>query len=188
MKSETRRSKLAALLAEDDDDSIKEYIPKAALPPDEQNELNATIREAEAVILALDPKTSEYFKTANCDRCEKPFKTTYGRIRHCSLRCLVSTLHDLGVDWDYERPIEERWRPVWVTEALQQGRRRDPKSKKYIETEEQYQNRLTRLMNAYPLPLYISTEATEVLNNLDPQEWEQSLSQPEDTHENNNET
>lgn len=172
MKSETRRRKLAELWG---DEELLELVPKN-LTPEEQAEQDEVMREAEAVILATT--TGEYFHETECKGCGRPFLSTYGKVTCCSKRCLKRVIESLGFDWDSNKSMEERWRPAWVTEILNAGPRRNPKTGKVIESPKDYQDRVNRLLSDYPVPLIVPAEALAALRNLDSLESHSELPQP----------
>ena|ERR1051325_8626375 len=108
MKSETRRERMARLIAEGDDDPIFDLLPKEApvIPQDQINEQESRSRDAEAVLAFL---RGEYFTHKVCKNCEGVFLTSYANCAYCSDACRKEIFHKIGIDWDPMKPLHERW-------------------------------------------------------------------------------
>lgn len=105
MKSETRRAKLAALLARGEDDEI---LKLASVPKQEHTfAQQQTSRDAEAVLgFVLTPKR---FIKRLCRNCESQFYTDYSCVAYCSDSCRRHAMETLGIKWDPTKPPEQRW-------------------------------------------------------------------------------
>lgn len=109
MKSETRRQRMAQLLAEDDDDELLKLIQKEPEKTQEEiNEEQAKSREAEAVLSFL--RNPNLFVKRFCRQCHGEFFTDYGCVSYCSDPCRAAALHSMGIiNWDTKKPLEKRW-------------------------------------------------------------------------------
>jgi hypothetical protein len=64
-------------------------------------------REAEAVLAYKDNPNS--FTEKVCTHCGKRFAVNRARVANCSVECVAKELAGIGIDWDWSKPIEERW-------------------------------------------------------------------------------
>lgn len=108
MKSDTRRARMAALIAEGEDDPIFDLLPKdePEEPQDVINDRESKSRDAEAVLAFL---RGEYFTHKQCKNCEGVFLTSYANVGYCKDACRKEALHRMGIDWDSMKPLHERW-------------------------------------------------------------------------------
>lgn len=110
MKSETRRERMARLMAEGEDDELFDLLPKVE-PEKDQEELNdeqQRSRDAEALLTFLrDPNL---FVRRECKKCHGEFYTDYGSVSYCKDFCRIAALKDYGiVTWDFKKPLHSRW-------------------------------------------------------------------------------
>ena len=108
MKSETRRARMAALIAEGDDDPIFDLLPKEEpeISQEEVNKVESNSRDAEAVLAFL---RQEYFTHKICKECEGRFLTSYGNVAYCKDACRIEALKKMGIEWDATKPLHQRW-------------------------------------------------------------------------------
>lgn len=64
-------------------------------------------REAEATLQYAE--TPESFIRKNCKSCGRTFAHTRGAIAYCSNNCRARGLEQIGIQWDWLRPVEARW-------------------------------------------------------------------------------
>lgn len=108
MKSDTRRARMAALMAEGEDDELFELLPKEE-PEKSQEEINAeetASREAESVLAFL---RGEVGRAKYCKNCDGLFFTSYGNVAYCGDPCRAEALKKIGITWDFTKPLHERW-------------------------------------------------------------------------------
>jgi hypothetical protein len=58
---------------------------------------------------ALSDRKGWYSK--NCKGCDRVFQAEYKFVSYCSNRCRKVALQEIGIDWNPEKSIEERWKP-----------------------------------------------------------------------------
>jgi len=187
VKSETRRRKLVELWEDDDDFDTEEFVEllPSKLNEVERIELAQAKRVAESVIFALT--TEEFGIHKVCEVCNNLFLTSYEKVQHCSMRCIKKHLESLGLDFDPTKPPEDWFRPRWVREVLEAGRRRNPewgpdkpRQPQFLETEKEWIARRDRALRYHPVPLIVPPEALIAIHNLDPPESPEQLLLPTD--------
>lgn len=108
MKSETRRSKMAELYADDPELQalIKAREEEEARTQEQTNSIQSTSRDAESLLAFL---RGDYFTHKVCKNCDGDFLTDYGSVAYCSDACRIEQLRKWGIDWDVTKPLHERW-------------------------------------------------------------------------------
>lgn len=108
MKAETKKARLAALFG-------------LELPDPQLKRLRQNVsREGEAVLAYYAEPLA--FTEKMCKHCNRMFAVNRGQVGYCSDRCRVAALAAIGIKYDVEAPIEQRWGAieplVVVPEAL----------------------------------------------------------------------
>jgi ferredoxin len=52
------------------------------------------------------------FESKTCKTCGRQFFADYAFVSQCSNACRKKALRDIGIEWDENRPYEERWLPA----------------------------------------------------------------------------
>jgi len=95
-RADKERAKLAALLGID------------APAPVNTQEQETVSREAEATLAYMeDPK---HFIRKTCKMCNRTFAHTRGAVAFCSDTCRAEGLALIGIQWNWLRPPDQRWR------------------------------------------------------------------------------
>lgn len=85
----------------------EEYAKLLAMRDNDSTDLH---KEAELVLTYITlPKPTDVRKI-ECGWCKLEFITNYAWQKYCSVDCLKAALLDRGLEWDPNKPMEERWK------------------------------------------------------------------------------
>lgn len=84
----------------------EEYAKLLAL---RETDFVADHKEAEFVLLYLTLPDPGKANKVECKWCNLEFITNYAYQRYCSTECLKAALLDRGLEWNPDKPLEERW-------------------------------------------------------------------------------
>lgn len=111
MKQDKRRERMLALMGNDPElaaaleDVKKEETPLTTSQSAKQED---DFYEAQAVIAAVFDRES--FTEKLCQYCDRPFLTNNPRnVSLCSVGCAQKSLSNLGIDWNPDRSLADRW-------------------------------------------------------------------------------
>ena len=112
-----------------DDEAYKKAQKAAALLGITQEEFDSTYqpisekeersREADSVLL-YSLYGGKGFTQRRCRRCNKDFAVSYASVAYCSDTCRKAALAEIGIDWDINKPIQERWGRRLLPEGTQE--------------------------------------------------------------------